>query len=175
MDTVSLFAVATTMIKDCLPNGTDEGRGIPRPSPSDCSQARCECRDPRTVWNGTRKAWICDDCGKPANMNVQTVLVQVDAHSRNEAIGIAHEDAIKRLPEHHIFSTACIEIKLNLQLNAHPHGRAPARTVKGDVGQSDSICLSCRRANVSCPIYPQDAQHCVAYVPNTECTIGVRT
>ena len=36
-------------------------------SASHCSQARCECRDPRTVWNGTRNQWICDDCGKPAN------------------------------------------------------------------------------------------------------------
>ena len=43
-------------------NAASEGTGA-----SHCSQAQCECRDPRTVWNGTRNQWICDDCGKPAN------------------------------------------------------------------------------------------------------------
>ena len=27
----------------------------------------CDCQDPRTVWNGTLKQWICDDCKKPVN------------------------------------------------------------------------------------------------------------
>lgn len=40
-------------------------------SASRCPQARCECRDPRTVWNGTRNQWICDDCGKPANKQIK--------------------------------------------------------------------------------------------------------
>ena len=44
-------------------------------SASHCSQARCECRDPRTVWNGTRKQWICDDCGKPVNAPLERTAV----------------------------------------------------------------------------------------------------
>lgn len=28
---------------------------------------QCDCQDPRTVWNGTLKQWICDDCKKPVN------------------------------------------------------------------------------------------------------------
>jgi len=49
----------------------------------------------------------------PARMNVQTILIQVEAVSRDEAIGKAHTDAAERLPEHQIFTTTCIEIKQN--------------------------------------------------------------
>ena len=52
----------TERIRRQTKNAASEGT-----SASHCSQARCECRDPRTVWNGTRNQWICDDCGKPAN------------------------------------------------------------------------------------------------------------
>ena len=47
-------------------------------SASHCSQARCECRDPRTVWNGTRNQWICDDCGKPANIGTEHLQSSVE-------------------------------------------------------------------------------------------------
>lgn len=43
--------------------------------------------------------------------NIKTILVDVEAVSKEEAIGKAHIDAVKRLSEHQILSTACIEIK----------------------------------------------------------------
>ena len=48
---------------------------------------KCDCRDPRTVWNGTREQWICDDCKQPAagtgGDNVAERLVAIDVFERN--------------------------------------------------------------------------------------------
>lgn len=44
------------------------------------------------------------------SVNVQSVLKITEAVSREEAIGIAHEDATKRFPEHQIFTTMCVKI-----------------------------------------------------------------
>lgn len=40
-----------------------------------CSEDWCQCRDPRTVWNETRKQWICEDCKKPENTDHEVSLL----------------------------------------------------------------------------------------------------
>ena len=43
--------------------------------------------------------------------NVSTILLEITATSREEAIGIAHEESVRQFPNHQIFHTCCIEIK----------------------------------------------------------------
>jgi hypothetical protein len=41
------------------------------------------------------------------------------------------------------------------------HERCPS-----SANSPEALCVSCKKANVSCPIHPQDTQHCVEYVPS---------
>jgi hypothetical protein len=55
---------------------------------------------------------------------------------------------------------------------------ADAKKASGDPVETDnaldSLCTSCKRANVSCPIYPQITQHCVEYRPNVHIETSVQ-
>lgn len=33
----------------------------------EADEAQCQCDEPRTIWNESRRQWICGECGKPVN------------------------------------------------------------------------------------------------------------